>query len=286
MPRPHLLLALLLLPVVCGVASLRADPLADLDSPDYAVRTAATEAMLRDDALTPQQVGAWLRGDLSLEQRHRLIAVAKHVVLRDFAAALKPADVAPRLALGFELFPTTVPDPDGRIAPDDEAPAMAGRLAVVPPLDAELNVRMRLADGREPMFVPPGGEGAVAGGVVSGGAVSGGVRMTHAVLVVTTLPGLPAHGRLRAGDLIVALNGKPVHPQLAQVRFADLIAAFPAGQPVTLGVLRDGEAVNVVVPPATFGVLEQLYDSQPSRLCDAAAERWRRFLASVEGASE
>src|SRR5690606_12962081 len=51
--------------------SAHADPLTDLDAADYAVREAATEALLTDDALTLEQVSRWLAEDLTLEQRHR-----------------------------------------------------------------------------------------------------------------------------------------------------------------------------------------------------------------------
>ena len=62
------------------------DALERLDSPDYAVREAATQALLADDSLTPEAVAAMYDEARSLEVRTRLLDVARHHTLRRLAA--------------------------------------------------------------------------------------------------------------------------------------------------------------------------------------------------------
>lgn len=279
--RPILLLALLL---ACTPATLRADRLADLDSPDYVVRVAATESLLTDDSLTPEQVRGWLNSDLTLEQRHRLMSVARHVVLRDFVAEHNSAEEQTPIRLGFELDPrpALIVDPDGKIAHRDQTPQtlqtpITNRAAAMPRLDgARMTVEIELPDGQRQFLIRRAGE------LDMPGVDSSIVGLSQAVLVVRTLPGMPAHGRLRAGDLIVAVNGQAVHPQLTRgVSFADFVATLPPGEPVDVEVLRDGHPTHLTVPTTNHHALTFLYENQPAAFTTPAASAWQHFLDSV-----
>jgi len=64
------------------------------------------------------------------------------------------------------------------------------------------------------------------------------------VVVVQTVPGYPAHGVLRAGDVIIAVDGKPV---TSASGLSTLIYAHPAGSTLTATILRDGKTQQVQV---------------------------------------
>ena len=58
------------------------------------------------------------------------------------------------------------------------------------------------------------------------------------VTVVSTVPGYPASKVLKAGDVIEAVDGKPVD---GQTSLSSMITAHPAGSALTLEVLRAGK---------------------------------------------
>jgi Lon-like protease len=64
------------------------------------------------------------------------------------------------------------------------------------------------------------------------------------VIVAQTVPGYPANGVLRAGDVITAVDGKPV---TSESGLSTLIAAHPAGSTLTVTILRDGRTEQVQV---------------------------------------
>jgi PDZ domain-containing protein len=66
---------------------------------------------------------------------------------------------------------------------------------------------------------------------------------TH-VTVVQTEPGFPAAGVLKAGDVITAVDGKPV---TGQSSLTGLIYAHPAGSTLTLTITRGGQTEQVQV---------------------------------------
>ncbi len=64
------------------------------------------------------------------------------------------------------------------------------------------------------------------------------------VVVVQTEPGYPADGVLRAGDVITAVDGKPV---AGESDLTGLIQEHPAGSTLTVTILRDGKTQKVQV---------------------------------------
>ena len=64
------------------------------------------------------------------------------------------------------------------------------------------------------------------------------------VVVVLVEPGFPAAGVLKAGDVITAVDGKPV---TSEPNLTALIGAHPAGSTLTLTIVRDGRTQTVQV---------------------------------------
>ena len=70
------------------------------------------------------------------------------------------------------------------------------------------------------------------------------------VAVVRTVPGLPASTVLKPGDIIVAVDGKPV---TGQSSLSSLITSQPAGTLLELTVLRAGKTLSVQVATKDSG---------------------------------
>jgi PDZ domain-containing protein len=68
--------------------------------------------------------------------------------------------------------------------------------------------------------------------------------------VVSTVPGYPASKALKAGDVIEAVDGKPV---AGQHSLSSMITAHPAGTVLTLKVLRDGKTLTLPVASKSSG---------------------------------
>jgi Lon-like protease len=64
------------------------------------------------------------------------------------------------------------------------------------------------------------------------------------VTVVSTVPGYPASKVLKAGDVIQAVDGKPV---AGQTSLSSMITSHPAGTVLTLTVLRAGKTLTIPV---------------------------------------
>ena len=69
-----------------------------------------------------------------------------------------------------------------------------------------------------------------------------GIRFRTIDTVIAVLKGLPADGRLRRGDVITAVDGKPV---TCRSTSSSIISARPAGSRVVLTILRDGHTRRV-----------------------------------------
>ncbi|WP_158598450.1 Do family serine endopeptidase [Notoacmeibacter ruber] len=74
-----------------------------------------------------------------------------------------------------------------------------------------------------------------------------GLDRPRGVLVAEVIANSPAEvGDLRAGDAILAMDGRPIeHPDALGYR----LATHPIGEPATFRVLRDGEEIDVVCTP-------------------------------------
>jgi Lon-like protease len=70
------------------------------------------------------------------------------------------------------------------------------------------------------------------------------------VSVVSTVPGYPASTVLKTGDVIEAVDGKPVTDQTA---LSSMITAHPTGTALTLEVLRAGKTLTVPVASKASG---------------------------------
>ena len=159
-----------------------------------------------------------------------------------------------------------------------------------------------------------------AGRAALAGAAAGSLGVSHrafpagslpgveepSIAVVRTLPGFPAFEALRAGDLIVGLNGRPVawpepaplergHRRQEQARqrlateataaataFSEAVQRAGAGNPVTLRILRGGERLEVSVTLAEVDALRRLYPRGARGLRD---EAWAERLGELGIAS-
>ena len=70
------------------------------------------------------------------------------------------------------------------------------------------------------------------------------------VVVVQTEKGFPADGVLKAGDVITAVDGKPV---ASQTGLTSLIHAHPAGSTLSLSITRNGQPMQVQVGTRASG---------------------------------
>jgi serine protease Do len=98
-------------------------------------------------------------------------------------------------------------------------------------------------------------------------AESFGYDKTHGVLVNRILPGTPAAGKLRHGDIITAINGKPVD-SVQQLRNA--IAAMPPKADIKVTFFRDQKSEETTI---TLGEQpDNLLAARPGREAPPAAD--------------
>lgn len=81
-------------------------------------------------------------------------------------------------------------------------------------------------------------------------AVSMGQKEPVGAMVVEVTPGGPSDGVLREGDLILNFNGRDI---IAMRDLPRIVAQTPVGLEVSVGIVRDGEALDI---PITLGRLE------------------------------
>jgi S1-C subfamily serine protease len=78
-------------------------------------------------------------------------------------------------------------------------------------------------------------------------------------LISSVLPGFDAMGKLRPGDIIVALDGQPVpdsrDPQGLDA-FSQRVQLKPAGSTLEMSVLREGRPIQVCIKLANAAALE------------------------------
>ena len=76
-----------------------------------------------------------------------------------------------------------------------------------------------------------------------------GIKFTTIDTIVSTIPGLPARQKLHGGDVITAVDGRPVN---CRASAASMITARPAGHRVELTVRRGGTTRTVALRTASF----------------------------------
>lgn len=250
-PRPAvwLLFPALLLFCFPALAQPPASLLDQLDDPDYAVRRDATEALLLDDTLTPEQVAGWAADATTLEQRHRLRLVARHHLLRRLRierfGGEGPGSIG--IVQSVQTAPPPPPHPEG--VPD--APRQA------PPEDF-------------PEGGPHAGPGADHPPLSRHGSTF--------ALVTRVLPGFPASGRLRPLDRIVGLDGQPLDGPANAPRFEDLMRRYRANQTLTLTVQRDLQTLDIDIPLANGQALPAMYGLPEFDLTADFDRAWTQFL--------
>lgn len=85
-----------------------------------------------------------------------------------------------------------------------------------------------------------------------------------AILVSGTLPGFPAHAKLRPGDLILALDGVYFSDDLDTGRFTETLKQkYKAGQTVVARVRRDRRELEIPITLDSKARLDAVYTSGP-----------------------
>lgn len=195
--------------------------LAALDSPDYRQRQDQTLALLADDAIELDDLAELFARARSVEQRHRLLGVARHHVLRQRREQV--FDRPDRGSLGISHRTLGV----------DELPEHEGH------------------------------DGA-------------------AVEILFTLPGFPAHGRLEAGDRVIALGGEPLPRDFTAEDFRNRIVNFRSGDELQLTIERQGEQLTRTVPLASAQALGAMYDPVGLHLRPQFENDWQEIRRSLE----
>ena len=139
---------------------------------------------------------------------------------------------------------------------------------------AESVTRQLIAHGH----VSRGYIGAEIQGITPDIAASLGIRPDEGALVAELTPGGPAErGGLKVGDVVVGVDGQPVHTPSA---LTQRVALVGAGQTIQLQVLRDGRPLTVSVRAALRPPEAQLAsaDLGSAEGGDAAAEESARIL--------
>ncbi len=87
-----------------------------------------------------------------------------------------------------------------------------------------------------------------------------------AIEVIQVMPGFPAYGVLRSGDVIVAVNGKPLPLENITEHFQRLIQNKRRGEEITLTIQRDDERLERSFKLGSLQALKQVYLSDGVRL--------------------
>ncbi len=120
-PRPRLPMLMAVALIVCccvfpvhaarAQAQADAELLAALTDEDYAIRQAQTRELLNDDGLTPERIDRLYIASTTDEQRHRLLRVARHHVIRRMIDE-RFADMAGVGSMGLSHHVVRVTGPD------------------------------------------------------------------------------------------------------------------------------------------------------------------------------
>ncbi|MEO0964191.1 MAG: hypothetical protein AAFY08_03645 [Planctomycetota bacterium] len=131
-----------------------------------------------------------------------------------------------------------------------------------------------LVEQAEAMF-PAGGRGAIGVSHRTLGEITG--PLTGAQ-VVTTLPGFPGHAFLRAGDVITAVEGRPLRAGEGVEVLSERVQQLEQGEDVRLTVWRGGNSREVTFRLGSMNALVAMYAGQ------ALGEPFASRLAALERA--
>lgn len=84
-----------------------------------------------------------------------------------------------------------------------------------------------------------------------------------AVYVLATLPGFPGHAWFEPGDLIVAIDGRPLPADLTADGFQAILRQSHAGEMLGFTVVRNGERLHVRLELASAAALARMYGNNP-----------------------
>ncbi len=101
------------------------------------------------------------------------------------------------------------------------------------------------------------------------------------VQVVRTLPGFPAHVWLREGDFVLAIGQDSLEAIESAEGYTEAVRAIPAGQAVTLEVLRGETTLEVTMTLARRAGLSYAYDRNQS-LSQPCQGAWRSLRHRIE----
>lgn len=201
----------------------RAEVIAALNDPAFAVRESAEAYLLTDNTLSQAVLADLLKQAQSPEQRQRLIRVAEHHVLRE----LRERDFGDANAAGG----ADAQDPRDPFAPN-------GLVRQRRPASIGYSYKPVLAH-ENPYVQLPG------------------------VAVIATMPGFPGHAYLRAGDIIVQIDGQGLSRRQQQHQITSWvrqrIAAHEAGDTIDFTILREGKAITLKMTCAQGLALDHMY---------------------------
>jgi hypothetical protein len=128
-----------------------------------------------------------------------------------------------------------------------------------------------LAEQAEAMF-PGGGHGAIG---VSHRAYAGGGGASPGAEVVSTLPGFPGHAVLHRGDVITAVEGRPLAGDEGVEVLSQRVRQMRHGEAIGLTVERSGRPRQVRLTLGSMNALVAMYGG------DALGEPFRSRWAAV-----
>lgn len=101
------------------------------------------------------------------------------------------------------------------------------------------------------------------------------------VYIRDTLAGFPGHVELEADDVIVAINGQPLTPNISMMGFGEMIEENKAGDVITFTVLRGEEFVEVSLILAPQKAMREIYAQSTTRPNDSIEGFWRIWKDAI-----